>query len=51
MEKRTKPKTNQKAPAGKTGPKDRDYVNRSQEHEVRYEPKRKTPAKKFGSSD
>jgi hypothetical protein len=32
----------------KTGPKDRSYVNKSQEHEVKYEPKRKTPAKKFG---
>lgn len=34
----------------KRGPKDKDYVNKSQEHEVKYEPKRKTPAKKFGSS-
>ncbi|HEY5747291.1 MAG TPA: hypothetical protein VIU12_14535 [Chryseolinea sp.] len=49
MEKKTKSKTARKARAGKTGPKDRDYVNHSQEHEVRYEPKRKTPAKKFGS--
>jgi len=49
MEKKTKSKTARKTPAGKTGPKDRDYVNRSQEHETRYEPKRKTPAKKFGS--
>jgi hypothetical protein len=32
----------------KDGPKDRDYVNKSQEHEVKYEPKRKAPAKKFG---
>ena len=32
----------------KPGPRDRDYVNKSQEHEVKYEPKRKTPAKKFG---
>ena len=35
----------------KPGPKDRDYVNKSQEHEVKYEPKRKKPAKKFGSGD
>lgn len=33
----------------KRGPKDRDYVNKSEEHEVRYEPKRKKPAKQFGS--
>jgi hypothetical protein len=32
----------------KQGPKDRSYVNKSQEHEVKHEPKRKTPAKKFG---
>jgi hypothetical protein len=32
----------------KPGPKDRDYVNKSQKHEVNYESKRKTPAKKFG---
>jgi hypothetical protein len=32
----------------KPGPKDRSYVNKSQEHEVKHEPKRKTPAKKFG---
>jgi hypothetical protein len=32
----------------KPGPKDRSYVNKSQEHEVKYESKRKTPAKKFG---
>ena len=31
------------------GPKDRDYVNKSEEHEVKYEPKRKKPAKQFGS--
>ena len=35
----------------KPGPKDREYVNKSQDHEVKYEPKRKTPAKKFGGSD
>ncbi|HEX7016757.1 MAG TPA: hypothetical protein VF191_14715 [Cyclobacteriaceae bacterium] len=34
--------------SGKRGPKDRDYVNKSQPHEVKYEPKRKKPAKKFG---
>jgi hypothetical protein len=33
----------------KPGPKDRNYVNKSQKHEVKYEPNRKTPAKKFGS--
>ena len=33
----------------KRGPKDRDYVNKSQPHEVKHEPKRKKPAKKFGS--
>jgi hypothetical protein len=32
----------------KTGPKDRSYVNKAEKHEVKYEPKRKTPAKKFG---
>ena len=32
----------------KRGPKDRDYVNKSQPHEVKHEPKRKKPAKKFG---
>ena len=34
----------------KTGPKDLDYVNRSEKYEVKYEPKRKAPAKKFGGS-
>lgn len=33
----------------KRGPKDRDYVNKSEEHEVKYEPKRNKPAKQFGS--
>jgi hypothetical protein len=33
----------------KPGPKDRDYVNKAESHEVKYEPKRKKPAKKFGS--
>jgi hypothetical protein len=33
----------------KRGPKDRDYVNKSEQHEVKYEPKRKKPAKQFGS--
>jgi hypothetical protein len=33
----------------KPGPKDRSYVNKDQKHEVKYEPQRKTPAKKFGS--
>jgi hypothetical protein len=35
----------------KRGPKDREYVNKSEQHEVKYEPKRKTPAKKFGSGN
>ena len=35
----------------KPGPKDRDYVNKSQTHEVWYELKRKTPAKKFGKGE
>lgn len=33
----------------KRGPKDRDYVNKSEKHEVKHEPKRKKPAKQFGS--
>ncbi len=33
----------------KPGPKDRDYVNKDQKYEVKYEEKRKTPAKKFGA--
>jgi len=37
-----------KKSAKKPGPKDRSYVNKKQKHEVAYEPKRKTPAKKFG---
>ena len=32
----------------KPGPKDRSYVNKSEKYEVRHEPNRKTPAKKFG---
>jgi len=32
----------------KSGPKDREYVNKSQDHEVKYESKRKTPAREFG---
>jgi hypothetical protein len=32
----------------KSGPQDRTYVNDSQNHEVKYEPKRKTAAKQFG---
>lgn len=39
-----------KKTAGKPGPKDRDYVNKSQKHETDYAPKRKSPAKKFGGS-
>jgi hypothetical protein len=37
-----------KSQGKKTGPKDRSYVNKSEDHEVKYEPKRKTPAKEFG---
>lgn len=33
----------------KRGPKDRNYVNKSESYEVKHEPKRKKPAKKFGS--
>jgi hypothetical protein len=33
------------------GPKDRDYVNKTEKHEVKYEPKRKSPAKKFGGEN
>ena len=33
----------------KPGPKDKSYVNKSEKHEVAYEPKRKTPPKKFGA--
>lgn len=35
--------------ASKRGPKDRSYVNKSETHEVSYEKRRKTPAKKFGA--
>ncbi|SKC66046.1 hypothetical protein [Ohtaekwangia koreensis] len=38
-----------KKTAKKRGPKDRSYVNQSQEFEVKYASKRKTAAKKFGS--
>jgi len=34
--------------SGKSGPKDKSYVNKKQSHEVDYAPKRKTPPKKFG---
>ncbi|HEY9004578.1 hypothetical protein [Ohtaekwangia sp.] len=39
-----------KTASKKRGPKDRSYVNKSEKFEVAYEKKRKTPAKKFGSS-
>lgn len=39
------------ATAKKRGPKDRSYVNKDEKHEVKYEPKRKTPAKQFGKKD
>jgi hypothetical protein len=32
----------------KPGPKDKDYVNKSQSWEKEYAPKRKTPPKTFG---
>jgi hypothetical protein len=32
----------------KLGPRDRSYVNKTQEYEAKYEPKRKAPARKFG---
>jgi hypothetical protein len=35
----------------KRGPKDRNYVNKSEKHEVNYEPKRKKTPKQFGSGD
>lgn len=35
----------------KPGPKDRSYVNKSEKYEVKYEPHRKTPAKKFGKEN
>jgi hypothetical protein len=35
----------------KPGPKDRSYVNKSEKYEVKYEPKRKTGAKKFGGKN
>jgi hypothetical protein len=47
--KKASPKTSSKTASHKPGPKDRDYVNKEQKFEVAYEPKRKTPAKKFGS--
>jgi hypothetical protein len=34
----------------KSGPKDRSYVNKAEKHEVKYAPKRATPAKKFGQA-
>jgi hypothetical protein len=43
-------KAMEKKSVGKRGPKDRSYVNNDQKHEIKYESKRKTPAKKFGAS-
>jgi hypothetical protein len=37
-----------KTAATKSGPKDKSYVNSKEKYEKAYEPKRKTPAKKFG---
>jgi hypothetical protein len=43
-------KTNvMKTASKKSGPKDKDYVNKSEPYEVSYEKKRKTPAKKFAT--
>jgi hypothetical protein len=41
-------KKSAKKAAKKSGPKDRTYVNSKEKYEKDYEPKRKTPAKKFG---
>jgi hypothetical protein len=46
---KTSAKKTAKKTGSKPGPKDREYVNKKQKYEVAYEPKRKTPAKKFGS--
>jgi hypothetical protein len=45
----TTKKSSSTGTAKKRGPKDRSYVNKSESHEVDYAPKRKSPAKKFGS--
>jgi hypothetical protein len=34
----------------KSGPKDKHYVRKDQDHEVKYNKKRKQPARKFGKS-
>ena len=34
----------------KSGPKDSHYVSKGQDHEVKYDKKRKQPARKFGKS-
>ena len=34
----------------KSGPKDKHYVNKGQDYEVKYDKKRKQPARKFGKS-
>jgi len=49
MAKKMSKKTTKKTLKKKAGPKDGNYVNKSQKHEVAYAPKRKKPAKKFGS--
>jgi hypothetical protein len=41
--------TSAKKTAHQPGPKDRSYVNKNENYEVQYEPKRKSPAKKFGA--
>jgi len=45
------PKFMAKTNAKKRGPKDRSYVNKSEDHEVKYELNRKTPAKEFGDKE
>ena len=45
------PKVWQRRTTKKRGPKDRSYVNKSEDHEVKYEPNRKTPAKEFGDKE
>ncbi len=35
----------------RSGPKDKHYVKRRLDHEVKYDKKRKQPARKFGDSN
>jgi hypothetical protein len=48
--KKFNPNSMAKSAEKKRGPKDRSYVNKDEQHEVKYEPKRKTAAKEFGKS-